>query len=265
MISIHRLTNSDIPRVLSYIEAKREYNLFIEGDIEQYGLQSDIVTMYALGDDWDSLVLRFYNNFIVTTNKSRCDIASMADFLQQQSILCLSGEESLLMQLVPYFPTAKFQGTYLCRLDKRNHTPVEGRESEVVRLHGSDAKAVVELYKLIDEFARPYLEHEETKLQETASNLDGAGLAFGMFAHDKLVCVANTTARSKSGAMVIGVATHPDYRGRGYASTVMNKLCSESFSQGLQFLCLFYDNPKAGAIYHRLGFETVGRWAMMRF
>jgi hypothetical protein len=33
----------------------------------------------------------------------------------------------------------------------------------------------------------------------------------------------------------------------------------------LSFLCLFYDNPLAGAIYHRLGFETIGRWGMMKY
>ena len=27
-------------------------------------------------------------------------------------------------------------------------------------------------------------------------------------------------------------------------------------------LCLFYDNPKAGSIYHRLGFENIDRWTM---
>jgi uncharacterized protein len=28
-------------------------------------------------------------------------------------------------------------------------------------------------------------------------------------------------------------------------------------------LCLFYDNQKAGSVYHRLGFETIGRWTIM--
>ncbi|MDD4647740.1 MAG: GNAT family N-acetyltransferase, partial [Sphaerochaeta sp.] len=57
----------------------------------------------------------------------------------------------------------------------------------------------------------------------------------------------------------------PAYRQRGYASMVMNHLCEQGFERGLSFLCLFYDNPAAGAMYHRLGFETIGRWAMMKF
>ena len=28
-------------------------------------------------------------------------------------------------------------------------------------------------------------------------------------------------------------------------------------------LCLFYDNPEAGAVYHKLGFKTIGKWKMI--
>jgi predicted GNAT family acetyltransferase len=65
--------------------------------------------------------------------------------------------------------------------------------------------------------------------------------------------------------MIIGVAIHPAYRQRVYASMVMNHLCEQGFERGLSFLCLFYDKPSASTMYHRLGFETIERWTMMKF
>lgn len=37
---------------------------------------------------------------------------------------------------------------------------------------------------------------------------------------------------------------------------------AHSFAAGRRYLCLFYDNPAAGRIYHALGFADVGRFGM---
>jgi hypothetical protein len=81
---------------------------------------------------------------------------------------------------------------------------------------------------------------------------------------DKIICTAASTAESSDMAMIIGVATHKDYRNRGLASAVVSKLCSDLLSEG-KTPCLFYDNPNAGKIYNRLGFKVIGKWKMLRF
>ncbi|MGP4075489.1 GNAT family N-acetyltransferase [Halobacillus sp. K22] len=65
-------------------------------------------------------------------------------------------------------------------------------------------------------------------------------------------------------AMVVGVCTHPEHKNQGYASVCMTKLCQELLAEG-KMLCLFYDNPEAGSIYKRLGFEDIGKWMMHVF
>jgi len=42
----------------------------------------------------------------------------------------------------------------------------------------------------------------------------------------------------------------------------LSKLCQDLLSEN-RTLCLFYDNPEAGAVYHKLGFETIGKWKML--
>lgn len=65
-------------------------------------------------------------------------------------------------------------------------------------------------------------------------------------------------------AMIVGVATAREYRGKGYASAVVQTLCRNCFDRGKKYLCLFYDNPAAGRIYHRIGFKALGEYGMLR-
>ena len=62
--------------------------------------------------------------------------------------------------------------------------------------------------------------------------------------------------------MVVSVATRKDYRRQGLMTQVLSKLCQDLLNEQ-KTLCLFYDNPEAGAVYHKLGFKTIGKWKMI--
>lgn len=79
---------------------------------------------------------------------------------------------------------------------------------------------------------------------------------------DKIVSTVATTAETTKNAMVVAVATHPKHRHKGYASQLMKRLMTIYLHDKQKTLCLFYNNPEAGKIYYRLGFETIGTWDM---
>jgi predicted GNAT family acetyltransferase len=79
-----------------------------------------------------------------------------------------------------------------------------------------------------------------------------------------MVSTASTTAENSLSAMVVGVATLLEYKKKGYATQCMVKLCQQLLQEGKE-LCLFYDNPAAGAIYKRIGFQDIGFWMMYSF
>ncbi len=260
-----KLTNKDIPAVLKYISSEPEMNLFIEGDIQAYGLESEVATLYAFGQDWDCLLLRYYSNYMITSNKESFDTKPVAEYLKDKNIQCISAKETLLEQMTSYYPALTLQGTYMCRLQKKDFKAVKAEGISPKQLDASNAQDIIDLYKQIEEFAKPYIEREEEKLKQTKDNYEKGLQGYGIFDDSKLICTGYTTAQTTTGAMIVGVATHPDYRKKGYASLLMRHLCGECFNTGLSFLCLFYDNPSAGAIYHSLGFETIGRWGMLKF
>ena len=84
------------------------------------------------------------------------------------------------------------------------------------------------------------------------------GLFYGLFQGDQLVASAGTHVLAPDyGIAAVGnVFTHPDHRGRGYAT-----ICTSAVTQGLLDLGLDVvlnvaaDNPRATQIYRRLGYR----------
>lgn len=71
---------------------------------------------------------------------------------------------------------------------------------------------------------------------------------------------AETSGFSGQGlAMIGGVYTARDRRGRGYSRAVCHALCAELQSDG-KMPVLYWDTPAAGAVYRKLGFRAVGSW-----
>ena len=79
-----------------------------------------------------------------------------------------------------------------------------------------------------------------------------------------IVANASTTAENSSSAMVMAVATHEAHKNKGYATACVHNLCQALLDEGKE-PCLFYDNPKAGSIYKRIGFEDIGFWMMYHY
>ena len=77
-----------------------------------------------------------------------------------------------------------------------------------------------------------------------------------------MICTAQTAAENSKSAMVVSVATRKDYRCQGLMTQVLSKLCQDLLNEQ-KTLCLFYDNPEAGAVYHNLGFKTIVKWKMI--
>ena len=69
--------------------------------------------------------------------------------------------------------------------------------------------------------------------------------------------MSQVVAENSKSAMIVGVATR-----KGYMSKCLSKLCNDLLERN-KFLCLFYDNPKAGKVYHKLGFKEIGIWTML--
>lgn len=77
------------------------------------------------------------------------------------------------------------------------------------------------------------------------------------------VAAALTNAETKDLAMIGGVYTKPEWRGRGLSQAVVSALCSELIGDGRRPI-LYWHNPTAGRVYAKLGFCPLGTWRSVR-
>lgn len=263
---MQRCTEADRQAVLDYIAAEPEINLFIYGDVETVGVDKPPVQVWVEPgpQGWDFLILQYFDSYILYSRNPDYNAAAAAAFLRERKVRGISGKQELLDRLAPYFPGKSCKLTYMSRCNAvdpayAGQTPAG---ITVRELGPEDLDQTLDLLRGIEEFADSY-HGEAREREELAQCWKCGGMMMGAFRAGQLVSTAQTTAASSRSAMVVGVATRPEARGCGYASAVVAELCRRSFAQGRAFLCLFYDNPAAGRIYHRIGFSEVGGWTMM--
>ncbi|RKD34258.1 GNAT family N-acetyltransferase [Thermohalobacter berrensis] len=256
---IRLLNDNDYNLLMDYVKREKEINLFIIGDVENYGFNQDFQKVWGDFDDNGKLkgVLLKYRDSFVVYSRDDYDLEGFYNIMIKEDFKMLSGEKAIIERFEKLHNFSKKRETYFSKLDSMDKLENKNQLfSKVERINEEDAEDIANLYDLIDEFTTEVsVENLKKEIKE--------GFKRGYCIKDKgkIISVAQTTAENSSSAMIVGVCTHPDYRKKGYASACMNKLCRELLSEG-KTLCLFYDNPNAGKIYKRLGFEDIGKWLM---
>ena len=262
---MRQLTEQDRDAVLDYVGHEPEVNIFVIGDVENFGVDCDEVSIWASGrgETWDCLVLRYISDYVIYSRDAGYDASEVASFLKTKDVGMISGKYETIAPLEAYFPERRLRSEFLtkCRAVKAGFDAPEG--CELRALTAGDAEALADLLLSVDEFSASYFDRT-LAIEKLRTSLGCGSTCFGAFTGGALVSCAQATAENSMSAMVVGVATRADVRGRGYASAVVSRLCLEAFNKGKEFLCLFYDNPAAGRIYNRIGFEPFGEYALFQ-
>ena len=281
-INMRILHEEDREELLSYVKREPEMNLFLIGDLENYGIESETVNVYLHEerDRWDFVILRFYQYFLLYSQYEDYNVEEAIAFLCKQKPDGINGKTALLKRIAPAFPQWAVESTYMSRCDRiesagklpdTTQTDASNNMSAandliIRRLEDGDVPEAIDMLTDIEEFARTYKKDERDKHIKRMKDemAQGGKVIIGGFLNGHLVAVASTSAENSESAMVVGVATVKEYRGKGYASSVVTALCQDCFERGKKYICLFYDNPVAGRIYNRIGFREIGEYGMLR-
>ena len=254
--------------ILCYVKKEPEMNLFLIGDIENFGVNNETVNFYLHEERgrWDFLILRFHQFYILYSQYEDYNTEEAIAFLSRQTPDCISGKTALLERIAPAFPEWELESTYMSRCNEPKGGLTQPEGMEIRRLGEEDVEEAVDLLSNIREFSKTYRKEERgeqiRRMKEEISL--GSKVAVGGFLEGRMVSIASTSAENSESAMVVGVATDENFRGKGYASAVVSALCRDCFGRGKKYLCLFYDNPVAGKIYNRIGFQELGKYGMIR-
>lgn len=260
---IRKLTKADEKSVLEYLYKDPQINIFIIGDIENFGFDVDFQDIYGEFENnrYISVLLRYRTNVIYYCHNEYFNTEWLT-IIKDINPEFISGKKTLTDLILPYFPTYKEKPMYFSEataLDKS--LPVENEIVTRVTTR-EEIGLVFDLLITITEFDSMKNATRETHIEEHIHYLEHSALMM-ITENGKCVSTAATVADTTKSAMVVAVATDPSARNKGYASKVMISLMDEYINNRGKSLCLFYDNPKAGKIYKRLGFKDIDQWVML--
>ncbi|WP_341482335.1 GNAT family N-acetyltransferase [Bacillus kexueae] len=262
---IRQLTEQDRAQCLAFVSEKPAENLFIIGDIEAFGFDQEFQKIWGEFDENGELkavLLKFNENYIPYATGT-FNIEGFADIMNQDpEFSILSGLKHITEKFKPYIKhrSKEDRVLYYAKLEQMNSLELSLPHEEVKELTVEEIPKLVELYYKIPfkSAARNGAKSHQTSMEK------GVARTYYIEREGKLVSVASTAAENSQSAMIVGVGTHPDYKRQGMATTVLTKLCKDMLKTG-RTLCLFYDNPEAGSIYKRIGFEDIGMWTMFQY
>lgn len=251
---IRPLTIADNDMIHQYLEVKPMYSLFFTADIADYGFGSSFFKLYGSFENsqLNCIFARFYQVLLVYSNSDIIPVKDILSYLKSENIdfRIIRGQSELVSQFTPYMEFSTMHKTYLCKLFRDKFKPVAYNGINIIKAGRQNIEEIIGLCNCIDEF-------KGLMDDDTVKKIVDYGYTYLIYEDNQLVSLAMCSAKNNSIANVGTVATHPSYRGKGYASKLLSYLCNELLKVS-ESCSLCYDNPEAGKLYNNLGFEEIG-------
>ncbi len=251
---IKKLTDKDNDRIMKLLTQNSIANYFIILSLErekykkmfeekwgQFNQQGELVSVLFKRK---TRTLQFYSS-------QDYDEDEVCSIFENQDFEKLIGEEKVMKKLINHYNFSRIEkGAILSKLESFyvNNTK---KLSHVKPVKLQDIDRIVDLYRSVFTGFAP-----RELITEKYENNTGRG--YYIERKGKMISIAQSSYESNDTAIIVGVATHQDYRKKGYATECLIKLCKELINEG-KTLYLQYDNPNAGRIYKKLGFKDIGR------
>lgn len=261
---IRRLTKEDEQDVLAFLYEEPEINLYIIGDIKNFGFNGDDQAIYAefKSDDYYAVLSRNASHIVYYAKETDFNKA-WVPIINQFDYLFISGKAPLIKAMAPHFPSLMMdklefmKSTTFIKDDDVSYTDIKFLKTK------KDAEKVYALLNQIEELESVKKKSKEEFLTYLLDNSGDNGTTVYIEANDLVIASASAVGETKKTAMIVGVATHEDYRQQGLGKTVLHYLVDLYVNQKKKTLCLYYDDPRAGALYEQLGFVPLDEWIML--
>lgn len=257
-MKISKLDESNRTEAVRLLETSPAYNLFLLGNIAALGFSQDFCEFWGAFDDQERLraILNRYMTGWSLFGESDADWRGLARVVDEHplSSIRLQDNPGGTASLLPYLERYEVEDIHieeLMELDETDFREITSSSGPTVRRGVlADLPMLVGFFADAGHMSRSP-EAVERPLRDTRVWLaeeDGA-----------IQSVALTNAETINLAMIGGVYTPPQWRGRGLSQIVCSALSAELLVDAKRPV-LYWDTPAAGAIYRKLGFRTVGEW-----
>jgi uncharacterized protein len=188
----------DEKEVLDYIADEKEINLFIYGDIMNFGLKNKICRVYLnkIKNRIDSLILVYQEKNIVFYSKyNDFDVDEIISFLQKTNFSVISGKENLINRFLNKLDGYELESTYMTRYNlNKDNSKLDSNDSSVRMLTTKeDFTKAFNLLKTIKEFEGSNTSTLEEYISDSIEGLNNGTHKYGYFINASLIAMGGTT------------------------------------------------------------------------
>lgn len=249
---IRKCKEGDAEKLLEYLYKNKEFNLFLIGDIENFGIENDNLEIYIdIDNKIHSVYLRYYNNLCLVSYENKLDLNFInKTFIETGLVSNMSLEKTLAD--IYNFQSFNQRDFYFAALNKVSifmDTP------DVIQIKADEVESYLKETELVFK-TKGNLESTKAELNANSKHI------FAIKKNNRLISGASTSAESKELAMIIGVYTLEEFRRKGLAQQCVFALCDKMTREG-KTVCLFYDNPNAAKLYKKIGFKDIGMFSKL--
>ncbi len=261
---IRSLNEADMPSLMRLYTTHPNRWLTVRMNLEGYGLHSAIVQFlgaFSAQGNLCGVIHKVSNTIGLVDTEGEC-AEIFADYVDTcRGVAGIRGTEETVQKLTNSLETYHIIGTeksYSMQL--RNPATCNPEKVHLARKAvPEDLERLTALYARADRMYRSRTQlagkigHERIYVVEEPKT-----------AHtpQRIVSCAMVNVTGAESALIGGVFTLPEARGKGYAMA-----CTYALSQDLQSAnllpCLFFENPVAGRIYTHIGYEVVDTWELL--
>ena len=250
----------DVEKLLTYFERDLKNCLYSYIDLKKFGIENPNLTVYF--DELDGIcctALKYYEGLQLFDADGKMYAEKTAELIKDLNSHIVSSTVDVIEKLYPLLKdTYDMEQGYVTEMLSMPECEI----SEEVR--PAELSEYDEIAKLIcsDEGVGGHYEPEELKNQLLTRLGEGMGRNYILKRDGEIIHHAATYAELDNLAVISGVITREDWRGKGVGTLAVRKLCHDLLQEGKK-PCLFYYTKQAAMFYKKIGFEEGTGWAKL--
>lgn len=258
-------SEQDRNKILDYCLNEPTMNLFLIGDIENFGFSNDFQQVWyqEKQNEIVGVILRYHTMLIVYSKDLNMDFILVNNILVSNDIDVISGKSTVIDLILDNIEEEyKRTNNKFCELNKLEDLSLNLEDIKLATI--DDAMEIAIAYGGIEEFKNLYSNDVNKRFDQIETRIS-SGEGKHLFIKDSkgIIAHGNTTAEASTMAMVGGIFTREDMRNKGYGTLITYALINDLISRNKK-PCLFYTDEKQGRLFKKLGFEYIGDWSMLR-
>ena len=250
----------DVQKLLGYFEQDLKNCLYSYIDLKKFGITNPNLTVYF--DEAESIcctALKYYEGLQLFDAEGKMNAESTAELIRTLNSHIVSSTVDVIEKLYPLLKDHyEMEQGYVTEMLVMPECEI----SEEVR--PAELSEYDEIAELIcsDEGVGGHYVPAELKEQLLTRLGEGMGRNYILKRDGEIIHHAATYAELDNLAVISGVITREDFRGKGVGTLAVRKLCHDLLKEGKK-PCLFYYTKQAEMFYKKIGFEEGTGWAKL--